>query len=194
MKMTRLLNPKPNNSFCPRDHSQHNHSARTKKSGVPSTFSNLLEARPIAAQGKKERTSSQISEEARPSAFEEIWKRRVKWGHSLYPNTLHATIYPASPRNFGRFSFEARYTVTRITLSWFTDTTSISASLSKDFWAGESASSPACQRSNPNRRLIARVRNTQIIPKPPRRCQFPRGGFRARSSAALFDRSLTSFQ
>ena len=73
---------------CPRYHSQHNHSARTKKSGVPSTFLNLLETRPIAVQGKK-RTSSQISEEARPSAFEEIWKRRVKWGHTISP--IHFT-------------------------------------------------------------------------------------------------------
>ena len=56
---------------------------------MPSTFLNLLKARPIAAQGKKERTSSQISEEARPSAFGEIWKRRVKWGHTISP--IHFT-------------------------------------------------------------------------------------------------------
>lgn len=43
-----------NTSFsCPRYHSQHNHSARTKKSGMPSTFLNLLEARPIAVAYKK---------------------------------------------------------------------------------------------------------------------------------------------
>ena len=39
--------------------------------------------------GAKKRTSSQISEEARPSAFGEIWKRRVKWGHTISP--IHFT-------------------------------------------------------------------------------------------------------
>ena len=56
---------------------------------MPSTFLNLLEARPIAVAGKKERTSSQISREARPSALTEIWKRRVKWGHTISP--IHFT-------------------------------------------------------------------------------------------------------
>ena len=38
---------------------------------------------------KKERTSSQISREARPSAQQEIWKRRAKWGHTISP--IHFT-------------------------------------------------------------------------------------------------------
>ena len=37
----------------------------------------------------KERTPSQISREARPSALLEIWKRRVKWGHTVSP--IHFT-------------------------------------------------------------------------------------------------------
>ena len=40
-------------------------------------------------KANKERTSSQISNEARPSAFGEIWKRRVKWGHTISP--IHFT-------------------------------------------------------------------------------------------------------
>ena len=75
--------------LCPRHHSQHNHFARTKKSGVPSIFLNLLKARLIAAHGKKEHTSSQISEEARPRALIEIWKRRVKWRLTISP--IHFT-------------------------------------------------------------------------------------------------------
>ena len=76
-------------SSCPRQHSQHNHSARTKKSGVPSTFLNLWRHGQLPLRAKKERTSSQISNEARPSAFGEIWKRRVKWGHTISP--IHFT-------------------------------------------------------------------------------------------------------
>ena len=52
------------------------------------------------------------------------------------------------------------------------------------FGARESASSPALNKDQRSHgRLVARARNTQIIPKPPRRCQFPRGGFCARLEA-----------
>ena len=37
----------------------------------------------------KERTPSQISNEARPSAQQVIWKRRAKWGHTISP--IHFT-------------------------------------------------------------------------------------------------------
>ena len=53
----------------------------------------------------------------------------------------------------------------------------VSPCFHKDFWAGESASPPRVKDRSPNRRLVVRARNKQMIPKPPRRCQFPRGGF-----------------
>ena len=137
---------------------------------------------------KIERTSSQISNEARPSAFGEIWKRRVKWGHSMCPNTLHATIYPASPRNFGRFSFEARYTVTRITL------------FSQGFLGGGISFTPACQRSKsqpPTRRQQSEqannIKTAEKVSSPPRRrfCDYIMGfGRERRGSPRDFIRIL----
>ena len=56
---------------------------------------------------------------------------------------------PSFSRENWSFSFEARYTVTRITLFRFADTTSMSVSQSKDFpGARESTSSPAVSKIN----------------------------------------------
>ena len=133
---------------------------------MPSTFLNLLEARPIAAQGKKERTSSQISREARPSALTEIWKRRAKWGHTISP--IHFT-QPSTQllSEFWSFSREARYTVTRITLFQFADTTSMSVPQFKDFsGARESASSPALTKINVPTAFALRTHKLYHFPPP----------------------------
>ena len=56
---------------------------------------------------------------------------------------------PSFSREIWSFSFEARYTVTRITLFQFADTTSMSVPQFKDFpGARESASSPALTKIN----------------------------------------------
>ena len=61
-----------------------------------STFARLVKIeREAPLQANKERTPSQISEEARPSAFGEIWKRRAKWGHTISP--IHFTQPSTQP-------------------------------------------------------------------------------------------------
>ena len=132
----------------------------------PPSFLNLLGARPIAAWGKKERTSSQISREARPSALTEIWKRRAKWGHTISP--IHFT-QPSTQllSEFWSFSREARYTVTRITLFQFADTTSMSVPQFKDFsGARESASSPALTKINVPTAFALRTHKLYHFPPP----------------------------
>ena len=71
------------------------------------------------------------------------------------------------------FSFEARYTVTRITLFQFADTTSMPVPQFKDFsGARESASSPAFNKDQ--RSDSFRPKNTQIISHPTAPRQSPR--------------------
>ena len=60
------------------------------------------------------------------------------------------------------FFFEARYTVTRITLFQFADTTSMSVPQFKDFFgARESASSPALNKDQRSHGF--RPKNTRIV-------------------------------
>jgi len=116
-------------------------------------------------RANKERTSSQIPREVRPSTFEEIWKRCAKWGHSECP--IHFT-QPSTqlPLKFGRFSLGARYTVTRIT---FLSTRRDAASTDKDFSVRGTASSPRYQRSHPQRLITAE--DKRIVSLPPQRRQ-----------------------
>ena len=68
---------------------------------------------------------------------------------------------------FGRYSSEARYTVTRITLFRFADTTSASVPQSKDFpGARESASSPAVAKNNVPETFAPRTATLYHFPSP----------------------------
>ena len=51
----------------------------------------------------KERTPSQISNEARPSALDEIRKRRAKWGHTICPIHFPQPSTQLHPKKIGRF-------------------------------------------------------------------------------------------
>ena len=114
----------------------------------------------------KERTSSQISREARSSALTEIWKRRVKWGHTISPIHFTQPSIQLLQRNWS-FSFEARYTVTRITLFRFADTTSASVPQSKDFpGARESASPPRSTKINIPAASAPRTAELYHFPSP----------------------------
>ena len=68
------------------------------------------------------------------------------------PDTLYATVHPASIKENWSFSFEARYTVTRITLFRFADTTSMSVPIP----------------------TIIPVRGNQLHPRAKQRSTFPR--------------------
>ena len=83
------------------------------------------------------------------------------------PDTLYATVHPASIKENWSFSFEARYTVTCITLFRFADTTSASVPQSKDFpGARESASSPALAKNNVPEAFAPRTKLLYHFPSP----------------------------
>ena len=98
-------------------------------------------------------------------------KRCAKCGHTISP--IHFT--QPSTQLLGKnwsFSSEARYTVTRITLFRFADTTSASVPQSKDFPdARESASSPAVSKINVPAASAPRTAKLYHFPSPRVNCR-----------------------
>ena len=151
---------------CPRYHSQHNHSARTKNSGVPSTFLNLLEARPIAVAHKKNAPLRRSRERHDQAPNKKSGRVAQSGGIRLARYTLRNHL-PSFLFEIWSFSREARYTVTRITLFQFADTTSMSVPQFKDFsGARESASSPALTKINVPTAFAPRTHALYHFPPP----------------------------
>ena len=112
-------------------------------------------------RAKKERTSSQISEEARPSALDEIWKRRVKWGHTISPIHFTQPSTQPHPRNLVVFFRSQIHSYAYHLVSVRRHNQHVRSPIQGFFGARESASSPALNKDQRSHGF--RPKNTRII-------------------------------